>query len=326
MLKQGSTKKKPVSLASFSALKDVDVPVKPKPAFNDLTTTTREGSAQWLEANIRRARDEGPFTTDEILTASLARELLDRNPDNRPISKAKIEEMVNDMKAAIGPDGFDAMNGETIKVSICGLLNDGQHRLHAKLESGVDFRARFIFGLPRESRLTIDQGRQRRSGDYLAMRGREPGQQVAAIALLLYYWRTFGSIKKPGGASGKVMRPGPSKMAIYANENYDLITRSLDVIPKDGLKFIGGIAIVGFAHLLFAEKDFGAATDFIHRLVLGSDLAEKSPIRVCRDRLFRGDRLRREERLELLVRAWNAHRENREMTSIPVHNRMPSVS
>ena len=327
MNKSGTAlKKKPVALASLSGLKDVDIPVKAKPHFNELTTTTRDGAIEWLEANIRKGRDEGVFTTEEILTASLARELLDRNPDNRPASKATIEEMVDAMKASIGPDGFDAMNGETIKVSICGLLNDGQHRLHAKLESGVDFKTRFMFGLPRESRLTIDQGKRRRAGDYIAMGGRDRGQQVAAIALLLYYWRAFATIKKPGRASGKILRPGPSKMAQYANEHYELIVRSLDAIPKDGLQSLGGIALICFAHIAFAEKDFGAATDFIHRLVSGTDLSEKSPIRVCRDRLFRGARLRREERFELMVRAWNAYRENREMASIPVHNRLPTIS
>lgn len=318
-------KKKPVTLASFQNLKDVDIPIMAKPAFNDLVLTTRDGAVQWLEANIRKGRDEGAFTTDEILTGALARELLDRNPNNRPASKATIEEMVNAMKAEIGPNGFDAMNGETIKLSVCGLLNDGQHRLHAKLESGVDFRTRFIFGLPRESRLTIDQGKQRRAGDYVAMSGKDRGMQVAQVALLLYYWRTFGSIKKPGGASGKILRPGPSKMAQYANENYELITRSLDAVPRDGLKFAGGLPLVGFTHIAFAEKSFGDATDFIHRLVTGADLSERSPIRVCRERLFRGDRLKRDERFELLVRAWNGWRENREMTMIPVHNRLPSI-
>lgn len=319
-------KKKPVTLTSLSSLRDTEVPVKAKPAFNELVLTTRDGAVQWLEANIRKARDEGPLVVEEILTGALARELLDRNPDNRPASKMTIGEMVNAMKAEIGPDGFDAMNGETIKISVCGLLNDGQHRLHAKLESGVDFKARFMFGLPRESRLTIDQGRQRRAGDYVAMSGRDRGQQVAMIALLLYYWRAYGSVKKPGGASGKVMRPGPSRMAQYANENYELITRSLDAIPKDGLKFAGGIGLVGFAHLIFAEKDFGGATDFVHRMILGTDLSERSPIRVARERLLRGDRLRREERLELLVRAWNAWRNDREVANFPVKNNLPNIA
>jgi len=320
-----AVKEKPVTPASFKGLKDIDIPVTAKPAFNDLVLTTRDGAIEWLEANIRKGRDEGSFTTDEVLTGALARELLDRNPNNRPASKATIEEMVTAMKAEIGPNGFDAMNGETIKISICGLLNDGQHRLHARLDSGVDFRTRFIFGLPRESRLTIDQGKQRRAGDYISMGGKDRGMQVAQVALLLYYWRTFGSIKKPGGRSGKILRPGPSKMAQYANENYELITRSLDAVPRDGLKFAGGLRLVGFTHIAFAEKSFGDATDFIHRLVTGEALSERSPVRVCRERLFRSERLRREERFELMVRAWNAWREKRELATIPLHNRLPAI-
>src|SRR3989304_5119643 len=94
--------------------KALDAPAKP--AFNDLVLTARDGAIEWLEANIRKGRDEGSFTTDEVLPGALARELLDRNPNNRPASKATIEDRVNAMKAEIGPNGFDAMNGETIKI------------------------------------------------------------------------------------------------------------------------------------------------------------------------------------------------------------------
>lgn len=311
-------KKKSVSLPSFQSLKDVAVPVKPKPAFNDLVLTTRDGAIQWLEANIRKARDEGVFMIDEILTAALARELLDRNDQNRIVSPSIVGEMVNAMRTEIGQHGFDSMNGETIKISICGRLNDGQHRCHAKLESGIDFRARFLFGLPRESRLTIDQGRVRRASDYLTMGGHESGTKIASVALLYHYWITLGSVKKPSGAVRTQRRPGPSAMAEFAKAHYDKIKRSVDIVPKDGLKMLGGFGLIGFAHMIFAEKDFAAATDFIERLVKGTDLSERSPIRVCRERLFAGTRLLRHERWELILRAWNAWRENREVSMLPV--------
>jgi hypothetical protein len=328
MNKVSTLKKKPVSLPSFKALKDVDIPVKMKPesAFNDLVLTTRDGAVQWLEANIRKARDEGVFMTDEILTSALARELLDRNDKNRHASKTIIDEMVTSMRAEIGPKGFDSMNGEAIKISICGLLNDGQHRCHAKLESGVDFRTRFIFGLPRESRLTIDQGKSRRAADYVTMQGMESGTKVSSVALLYYYWQLLGAVKRPGGSSTVAYRPGPSRMAEFVKEHYDQIKRSVDSVPKEGANALGGFALIGFAHLLFAEKDFGAATNFVERLVKGVDLSEKSPIRVCRERLINGTRLRRHERWELILRAWNAWREDREVTQFTVRGHKPKIS
>lgn len=324
MNKVATMKKKPVSLSSFKSLKDVDIPVKMKPesAFNDLVLTTRDGAVQWLEANIRRARDEGPFMVDEVLTGAIARELLDRNPDNRPVSAATVSEMATAMRS----EGFNGMNGETIKVSVCGLLNDGQHRCHAKLESATDIRTRFMFGLARESRMTIDQGKLRRSADFLAMGGRDGGPRVAAVALLLYYWRQTKSIQKPSGTGRNRIRMGPSKMAEFAAANYEQIKRSVDAVPKDGFSKLGGFAVMAFAHLVFAEKDFAAATDFIERLVKGMDLSEKSPILVCRHRLLSGTRLRRHERFELILRAWNAWREGREAVKAHLRNNMPKIA
>src|SRR3989304_55903 len=98
-----AVKKKPVTPASFKGLKDIDIPVTAKPAFNDLVLTTRDGAIEWLEANIRKGRDEGSFTTDEVLTGALARELLDRNPNNRPASKAPIERQDPPLRARLGP-------------------------------------------------------------------------------------------------------------------------------------------------------------------------------------------------------------------------------
>lgn len=318
-----ATKKKPTAtLVSFQSLKDIDIPVTAKPAFNDLVLTTRDGAVQWLEANIRKARDEGAFMVDEVLTGAIARELLDRNPDNRPVSGATVSEMATAMRS----EGFNGMNGETIKISVCGLLNDGQHRCHAKLESGVDIRTRFMFGLARESRLTIDQGKLRRSADFLAMGGREGGSRVAAVALLLYHWQQSKSIQKPSGTGKNRVRMGPSRMAEFAAANYEQIKRSVDAVPKDGFTQLGGFAIMAFAHLVFAEKDFAAATDFIERLVKGIELSEKSPILVCRQRLISGTRLRRHERFELILRAWNAWREGREAVKAQLRNNMPKIA
>lgn len=287
----------------------------------ELSTTTREGAQQWLEHNIRKARD-GVFMAEEILTASLARELLERNDDNRRVSPSTVSEMVSCMKSG----DFDSLNGETFKISVCGLLNDGQHRCHAKLESGVDFKARFIFGLPRESRKTLDQGKGRSTADYLSMDGVEAAGHIAPVALLLYYWRRLGNIAKPtGGSRSASLRPGRSQMAEFAQANLEQIKASLHVVPRDGCAKLGGFPIIAFAHLVFAEKNFAAATDFIDRLVRGYELEERSPILVCRSRLMAGDRLKRHERFELILRAWNAWREKRQVATLSVLNRYPEI-
>jgi hypothetical protein len=286
---------------------------------NDLVTTTIDGAAQWFEAQLRRACEEGVFVIEEILTAAMARYLLDLNPDNRRVSEYQVDQLAEEMRTGI----FDGMNGQTVQISICGQLNDGQHRLHAKLKSGVDFSTRFMFGLPRDARLTIDQGRSRTSGDYLMMSGHGGGQRAASVAALLWQWRSYSNISRNSST-----RIGKSHASSYAREHYEQIKASMQAVPLRGCPQVGGAILLTFAHLVFAEKDFGAASMFIERLINGNELDEKSPILVLRQRLTHpaSKRLTRVERFELIIRAWNAWREQRTITNLPLHKRNPEIA
>lgn len=315
-MKATSTKRRPTAIKSFNDMKKVAISTPSETTFDDLALTTFPGAQWWFEAQLRRGRSDGPFMIEEILTATMARLLLDTNDANRRISEYQVTALATEMLAGT----FNAMNGQTIQISLCGQLNDGQHRLHAKLKAGVDFKTRFMFGLPRDARLTIDQGRSRQSGDYLLMTGHTGGQPAATVAAILYQWRAFGTI-----ARSSSRHIGRSQAADYAREHYEQIKASLQVTPRRGVGSIGGLPLLAFIHLLLAEKNFPLATDFIDRLVSGSELTDKSPILVCRQRLATDRRLRREERMELILRAWNAWRENRQVASLPLHKRIPEL-
>jgi len=78
--------------------------------------------------------------------------------------------------------------------SKCGQLNDGQNRCAAVVRSGLTVPTIFVFGLERETRLTVDQGVGKRPGDYLAMSGVANSNHVAAIAAMIWQCRlTFGA-------------------------------------------------------------------------------------------------------------------------------------
>lgn len=284
-------------------------------------TTTAEGASDWFDYNLRKVKREGIFITQEILTAAMARLLLDNNDDNRPISAMKVKEMVTSLQAG----AFDSLNGETIQISRCGRLNDGQHRLHAKLESAVDQPFLFLFGTERGSRLTLDQGRQRTAGDYLTMGNYEMGAKAAGVAMLLHAYLKTGVIKSFGGQSKD--RLSTSQRAAFAREHYEQISASLRAIEvKPGVGQLGGLSLLAFAHLLFAEKHFAGATDFINKLISGADLAENSPINNLRRRLTTEKRLRREERMELIVRAWNAWRHGNTPKNLLINGTMPEIA
>ena len=286
---------------------DIETFAGPTPHF---VTTTAQGASDWFEYHLRKARVVGIFTVQEILTNAMARWLLENNPENRHVSAMKVAEMVADMRRG----SFDSLNGQTIQIAQDGRMNDGQHRSHAKLESGADLPFLFMFGVRREARLTIDQGRPRTAGDYLTMSNFSHGTKAAAIATLLFLHRRRGNIKDLGGKN-------------VDRANFEQIKATIDAIEqKPGMIHLGGYALIAFCHLLFAEKHPAGATEFINKLISGNDLSDTSPINTLRRRLLSEKRLKREERLELIIRAWNAYRSGATPKSLLITKHIPEIA
>lgn len=301
-------------------LGDLAVAERPRKVLNVIDTATGIGARTWFETMLRRARTDGVFMVEENLTDPIARLLLENNDANRRGSAATIKEMAKAMK-----DGaFDGLNGETIKVSICGQLNDGQHRCHARLEAGVDIKTRFMFGLPRESRLTIDQGKLRAASDYLTMSGKEGGLTATSAASMLWLWKVRKSLKKTSGNA--VDRLGKSALSEYATKHHERIMASIDALPRRGAGTVGGFSLMVFAHMVLSEIDRAAATDFIIRTITGEGLLDGNPILVLRERLMSKQRLNHNERFELIIRAWNAHRAGERKVFLQLRNAFPDIS
>jgi hypothetical protein len=291
---------------------------RPRRILNEIDPSTGPGARAWFENMLRRARTEGVFMVEQDLTDPLARLLLENNDGNRRGSAVTIKEMAK----AIKDEAFDGLNGETLKISICGQLNDGQHRCHARLEAGVNFRTRFLFGLPRESRLTIDQGKLRSAGDFLTMGGKEGGNVATAVASLLWMWRNTRNVTRTTTMS----RISKSALAAYATENHERIMASINAIPKKGASYVGGLHMMAFAHAILSEKDRAAATDFITRLITGEGLLDGHPILTLRNRFLSNRRMSQAERFELILRAWNAFRADERPNFFQIRKSYPDIA
>jgi hypothetical protein len=261
-----------------------------------------------LRAQLLRGQKER-FTVETKLTAELARLLLESNDGNRRIAKSKVASLAHTMKLG----KFNALNGETIQLSKCGHLNNGQHRLHAVLESGVEQIFTLSFGLERDARFTVDQARGRTVADFLSMHDLPDSHQVSAVALMLYQWRNFRKV-----STDSSYRVSMSDLADYAQANYDQISQSVRIVPRAGAQLVGGVPILAFAHAVFGEIDMEMAADYITRLVQGHELAKGSPLLAVRNRFMQRNLPRRIDRFELLARGWNAMREGREVASFSV--------
>lgn len=272
---------------------------------------------EWLKQMIERGRRE-VFSGEYVITPQMAGLLLQKNPDNRHTKKTRIAEIRADLEG-----GRYVMNGEPIIVSREGLLNDGQHRLMACVESGVTFRSLVVFGVTRSSRLTLDQGTARTTADYLDMQGSTDRTKIiAAVGRMLWQYKALGTIATSGGKA----RKWPTKAEILGVvlENERDIKRSIDAV-QSGSRLVGSFSMVAFCHLLLSRADGTMGGIFIERLINGANLKPQSPIFVLRERFINDPKMKQPERFEAVIRAWNAMRKGKELQKIQIMGSVPKI-
>ncbi|MEM9763575.1 MAG: hypothetical protein AAF968_13890 [Pseudomonadota bacterium] len=275
----------------------------------------------WLEQNITHAHSVGVTGVEGELTPALARCLLERNEENRPISQTNLNRLCNDIRS----DRW-ALNGQTIIVSADGHLNDGQHRCHAVLKTGRAVPTLFSFGVSRDSRLTVDMGAQRDVGNFLSMQGVPNASAVATVCNYLIQIASRGEI----GGGG--MAPTKQEQLAYWRENRD-IEDSVSLVPTTTAK-IGGRPILATAHFMIRRKRGEAADHFIRSLVKGERLDPNDPVlkarewlldAVMRSRSQRGHKLTAQTKLEVVLRAWNARIRGSSPQRMQPQGRIPQV-
>lgn len=262
-------------------------------------------AAVWLDKEVDQARKS--VTTQVIeLTPALASVLMQRNPKNRNVNPTLVESFARDIE-----HGKWRFNGEPIIVASDGNLNDGQHRCSAVIAADMPIQTVLIVGVGRDTRTTLDQGRARTVGDYLAMEGHINTNNLGTAASFIWQHRTRGALAS--GGNGK-----PTKSEILAIiEEFPSILESVQVAQRKGADAYGGKSMLAFCHWTFWHTaDEPAANEFITKLVGGAGLLSKDPILYTRNRLVaeRG-RLRTNDKAELLFRTWNAWR-RREMPRV----------
>lgn len=147
----------------------MDMAVKDKPK----TITDRQIRA-WAESGEPRA------VIDVLVTPEIAKVLLEFNrpgETNRNLSTHYLNWTVEALR-----NGLWNNTGEPIIMSDAGLLNDGQHRLNAIVESGLSAIMDLRFGISRSASANTNSGRKRSGSDALKIAGHEGTARAAAVA------------------------------------------------------------------------------------------------------------------------------------------------
>lgn len=261
----------------------------------DENTETKRLRA-WLAERINLGE---PVSEVVTLTPALARLLLERNKENRPVSKTNLDRLKSDLNG-----GRYVFNGEAIIISSSGDLNDGQHRCMAVRETGKSLRTVMVFGPSRETRMTLDQGAQRSAGHYLGMAGFTSTNHLAGAANLVWQHRTYNRVSRN-------IREYPTKTQLTeVVTTYRDIVDSLTFVSRAGSYVLGGRGFLAFCHWAMARANSRElADDFFEKLFSGAGLGVGSPILYCRNRLveLKGNP-NIHHKAELMFRAWNAWR------------------
>lgn len=265
-------------------------------------TDTKHRELSWFSEHVDKGR-KAPYVEITTITPTIAARLLEANDGNRPISERLVSEIAADIE-----HGFWVLNGETIIVSKEGLLNDGQHRLEAVLRTGRSIQTAVMWGVSREARMTVDMGRQRTAGNFLAMDGASYGNYVATVCTTLIF-HSLGQVQRVG-LRAKVGAPTKQEIRDYYAKHKKAIDAAMQAVVNEKFAKLGGIAPIAAAHVLLHRKNEVEATVFFARLLDGANLKASDPILWLRSRLMaeRKNWLRSTEKLEIILRHWNRWR------------------
>lgn len=105
-------------------------------------------------------------TKVETITPAKAQQYLEKNTSNRPLRKNRVAKYARAMQSKEW-----RVTNQGIGFNCDGSLLDGQHRLHAVIQSGVPVRMSVTRGLDRESMFGIDVGGNRSVPDIARVAG-----------------------------------------------------------------------------------------------------------------------------------------------------------
>lgn len=268
----------------------------------------------WLSSSIAQGAAK-PFAVIAEVTPHLATEMLKRNTDNRQLYTNQVTSLVADIKG-----GRWHLNGEAIVFAASGELNDGQHRLRAIVEAGVAVQSALVFGVSRESRITLDSGRRRYAQDHLHFDGYSNATTAAAIVRAVLGYELANGAHCHFARHSTIVQQleraraddGIREAASWGNYAYSYC-RSL----------ISGSQI-GLALYLLAQIDPLDAGHYCEQVAFGENLKRTDPAYVVRKVLAKTQR--RDPRLAVVLRGWRCYRLGLEASEATIHAATPFPS
>ncbi len=243
-----------------------------------------------------------PTCAIETITPAIAAELLERNVNNRKLTRSKVETYVGAMQR-----GEWMLNGETVKVGVDGKLLDGQHRLRAIVIHGKPQRSFVARGLDPACFKCIDIGKNRTPSDILSIRGVKYHTACSAAARLLFVYLN-GHWTKTGARAREMTH---SEMLALLDEHAGLVHDSVQAMARDHLcSFIPQSQQV-WAYYVFRRVDEDLGAEFLTGISDRHKETGRSSPALLRERLEKTAQAEQRpspvQKLSWLITAWNSY-------------------
>lgn len=210
------------------------------------------------------------------ITPEIAAEILNGNTSNRPIRNQRVNQLAQTMR-----DGQFVLNGEPVIISKTGRLLDGQHRLHAVIQSGVTIQAVITRGLEDEARVfnTLGQAIRRSPGDVLAMHGYRDTVTLSSLLRCIHVYQLKEiNMKGPSLYDSKSVA---NDLYIQIAEDYPLAIEAhrlaRSICDKQKAAIFGHRSTFGFLMVHHLQEKTAEGEQFFNELKTQTMWNESSP-------------------------------------------------
>lgn len=268
-----------------------------------------------MTGNGREKHRGGIEYSREMVTPAKAEKWLGRNKRNRKLRTRDVAKYATDMR-----NGHWVENGETIKFDTDGDLADGQHRLHAVIDSGASVWMNVARGIEPEAFATLDRGAKRSAGDYLYLLGEK---DTTNLAVAVAHVRRAERGDQWGMGLRYVVTPAE------VGETLEKHPGIRDSLRRAHNKTVGWVGLLAFLHYSFARKDAAAADWFLDALKGGEGLGASDAVYRLREMLLDarrpGRRMDWVTAMKAIITAWNKHRAGERCRILRVPDGFPEI-
>ena len=253
-----------------------------------------------------------PFPTElgvVQVTPLMAASWLERNPVNRSLSLAYVDDIARDMHNKMW-----LYDGMPVRTSTVGTVLDGQHRLAAICDSGVSQAMLVVPDLPPETQDVMDTGRKRSVADSLQMRGEANATVLAAIARL-------GLLDERGTLGNGRAKATPSEIRAWLAAHPEVrgyATRAAAYRGRIKLP----MSVSGFCMWKLAQVDVFEAGRFFDDIAQIRTTGDGDPVATLITRLHNAkesrEKLTQPMQIGLVIRVWNCRRTGESIGRLPV--------